>query len=76
MMNIAWGIFLALLSFIGWAGQVTTVLSPKIASKIGLTEPESKVDPAFAADVRAEAIWDCFVLWTFPMKVQNLLFMG
>jgi hypothetical protein len=62
-MNITWGVVLTLLSLIGWAGQVITALSPRTGTKLGLAEPESMVDPAFAADVRAEAIWDIFVLW-------------
>jgi hypothetical protein len=66
-MNITWGVVLTLLSLIGWAGQVITALSPRTGTKLGLAEPESMVDPAFAADVRAEAIWDIFVLWTLPV---------
>lgn len=66
-MNIAWGIFLTVLSFLAWAGQVVTVLSPNVASKLGLTETDSEVDRTFAADIRAEAIWDSFILWILPV---------
>jgi hypothetical protein len=67
-MNIVWGVILTLLSLLGWIGQTITALSPSMGAKLGLAEPESKVDPAFAADVRAEAIWDVFVLWTLPVS--------
>ncbi len=66
-MNIVWGIFLTLLGLIGWCGQVITMLSPKLAAKLGVAESESEVDPAFAADFRAEATWDSFILWILPV---------
>ena len=67
-MSITWGVVLTLLSLLGWVGQAITALSPRTGVKLGLAEPESKVDQAFAADIRAEAIWDIFVLWTLPVS--------
>ena len=66
-MSTTWGIVVTLLSLIAWVGQAIAVLSPRTAAKLSLAEPESEVDPAFAADIRAEAIWDIFVLWTLPV---------
>jgi len=65
VMSITWGVVLTLLSLIGWVGQAIAALSPRTAARLGLAE--SEVDAAFAADVRAEAIWDIFVLWTLPV---------
>jgi hypothetical protein len=66
-MNILWGIILTILSSIGYFGQVITAFWPDTAARLGLTEPESEVDPAFFADVRGEAFWDTAILWTLPV---------
>ena len=66
-MNIIWGIILTILSSIGYFGQVITAFWPDTAARLGLTEPESEVDPAFFADVRGEAFWDTAILWTLPV---------
>jgi hypothetical protein len=66
-MNIIWGIILTILSSIGYFGQVITAFWPDTAARLGLTEPESDVDPAFFADVRGEAIWDTAILWALPV---------
>jgi len=66
-MNIPWGIILTILSSIGYFGQVITAFWPDTAARLGLTEPESEVDPAFFADVRGEAFWDTAILWTLPV---------
>jgi hypothetical protein len=62
-MYLVWGIFITLLGLIGWGGQVITMLSPKLAVKLGVAEPESEVDPVFATDFRAEATWDSCIQW-------------
>ncbi|MBC8506644.1 MAG: hypothetical protein ISR58_12725 [Anaerolineales bacterium] len=62
-----WGIILTILSSIGYFGQVITAFWPDTASRLGLTEPESEVDPAFYADVRGEVFWDMLILWTLPV---------
>ena len=72
-MNIIWGIILTILSSIGYFGQVITAFWPDTAAKLGLTEPESDVDPAFYADVRGEAFWDTVILWTLPVAGVLLL---
>ena len=66
-MNTLWGIILTILSSIGYFGQVITAFWPDTAARMGLTEPESEVDPAFFADVRGEAFWDTVILWTLPV---------
>jgi hypothetical protein len=66
-MNIVWGAILVIISLIGWLGQIISALSPTVATKLGVTEPEADVDPAFYADVRGEAIWDALILWTLPL---------
>ena len=72
-MNIIWGIILTILSSIGYFGQVITAFWPDTASRLGLAEPETEVDPAFYADVRGEAFWDTAILWTLPVAGVLLL---
>ena len=73
-MNVIWGVVLILLALICWLGQVISAIAPQAASKLGLSEPESDIDPAFYADVRGEAIWDALVLWTLFVAGILLLF--
>ena len=73
-MNIIWGIILILFTLLlCWLGQVINATSPALAAKLGLSEPESDVDPIFFLDGRAEAIWDALILWTLPMAGILLL---
>jgi hypothetical protein len=65
-MNLIWGIILTIFTLLCWLGQAITALSPKVATTLGLTEPESDVDSTFYADVRGEAVWDTIILWTLP----------
>ncbi len=66
-MNIIWGAILTIFSMLGWIGQAITAFSPKLAVKLGMTEPESEVDPTFYVDVRGESVWDTMILWTLPV---------
>ncbi len=66
-MNVIWGAIVVVLTLVAWLGQALTALSPQSATELGLTEPETEVDPAFYADVRGEALWDTAVLWTLPL---------
>ena len=65
-MDIIWGILLIVFGLIAWGGQVLSALTPRIAEKLGLMEPEADVDPVFYADIRGEAKWDSLTLWTLP----------
>ena len=74
-MNVIWGIVLILFTLIlCWMGQLTVVLAPALATRLGLTEPEADVEPVFYADVRGEAAWDAMILWTLPVAGVLLLF--
>ena len=67
-MDLFWGVVLIIFTLpVCWLAQTITALSPKLAVKLTLTEPESDVDPAFYADVRGEAVWDMLILWTLPV---------
>ncbi len=72
-MNIVWGVILFIISSIGYLGQVISAIWPQTAARLGLTEPQADVDPAFYADVRGEAVWDTAVLWTLPLAGLLLL---
>ncbi|MFC2085151.1 hypothetical protein ACFLS9_08845 [Bacteroidota bacterium] len=72
-MNIIWGVVLIIFSLLAWGGQIITAFSPKIATKIGLAEPESDVDPTFYIDIRGESLWDTLILWTLPVAGILLL---
>lgn len=66
-MNIIWGAILIIFTgILCWLGQVINASSPTLAARIGLTEPESDVDPTYFVDGRGEAIWDALILWTLP----------
>ncbi|MFC1853461.1 hypothetical protein ACFL27_24965 [candidate division CSSED10-310 bacterium] len=67
------GLIIVALSMLGWVGQAITLFAPVTAVKLSLTEPQNEVDPAFYADVRAEAIWDTLTLWTLPLAGVLLL---
>jgi hypothetical protein len=66
-MAVIWGGFLVVIGLFCWLGQALSAFAPMLAAKLGLTEAESDVDPAFYADARGEALWDTLVLWTLPV---------
>ncbi|MFC1907364.1 hypothetical protein ACFLW8_04695 [Chloroflexota bacterium] len=67
-MHIFWGVVLIVFTLLlCWLGQTISAFSPRLAVKLGLTERESDVDPAFYGDIRGEAIWDTVILWTLPV---------
>ena len=72
-MTTIWGIILFIISSIGYVGQVISAIWPETGVKLGLTEAEADVDPAFYADIRGEAYWDTAVLWTLPLTGVLLL---
>ncbi len=74
-MAITWGIVVLLLSALAWGGQTISWFSPRTAERLSLTEAEADVEPAFYADVRAEALWDTLTLWV-PVVAAALLIAG
>ena len=57
-MNLIWGAILILFTgILCWIGQVINASSPTIAARLGLTEPESDVDPTYYVYGRGEAIF-------------------
>ncbi len=74
-MNIVWGVVLIIFTLIVcWLGQIITTIAPTLARRLGITESEADVDPAFFADGRGEAIWDALILWTLPVAGVLLIF--
>ncbi|MDH3730161.1 MAG: hypothetical protein OES13_03385 [Acidimicrobiia bacterium] len=63
-MNIVWGIVIVVFSLLAWGGQAISFWKPETAARLTLTETEEAVEPTFWADIRAEALWDTFTLWT------------
>jgi hypothetical protein len=67
-MDQTWGIILVITTLIlGWMMQVFVTVMPSYASKFGLIEPETGVDPTFLLDAKGEALWDSLILWTLPV---------
>lgn len=66
-MRIAWGLALIVLGLLAWVGQAVSWFRPEAAARMGLTEREDSVEPAFWADARGEALWDTLTLWTLPV---------
>lgn len=63
-MEILWGFAIVAMSLLAWGGQTLALVSPAIGAKLGITEARESVEPVFWADVRGEAFWDFFTLWT------------
>jgi hypothetical protein len=63
-MQIFWGIVVLALSLLCWGGQAVVCWAPTVGVKLGLSEAEADVELTFWADVRGEALWDFFTLWT------------
>ena len=66
-MHLIWGVILTIISAIAYFGQLISTFWPATAEKLGLTEPETDVDPTFHADGRGEAYWDTATLWALPV---------
>ena len=66
-MEVIWGAFVTVVTFIGWAGQAIYAISPHLGAKLALGEAETDVDPIFYIDARGEAIWDSMIIWTLPV---------
>ena len=66
-MNVGWGLVVLVSSAFAWGGQALSWLAPDLAVRLGLTEGPGDIDRTFLVDVRAEAVWDSFVLWTMPL---------
>jgi len=63
-MILIWAIIALIFSLFCWGGQAITLFWPATAVKLGLTEAEADVDPAYYADLRGEAFWDTASTWT------------
>ncbi len=61
-----------MLGLAAWGGQTISLVDPARAARWNLTEAEETVEPAYWADIRGEALWDFFTLWTMP--VAGILF--
>ena len=73
-MNIIWGAILIIVTgILCKLGQVINASSPTLAARLGLTEPESDVDPTYFVDGRGEASWDALILWTLPVAGTLLI---
>lgn len=72
-MNIIIGIFALVLSLLCWVGQLLSVLTPKFAVQLGLTENEVDVDKVFFIEEKCEAIVDSLLTWI--MIPASVLFM-
>jgi hypothetical protein len=67
----SWGLVVTMLSLLAWGGQALSWLSPARAVRWKVMEAQGDVEPTFWADVRGEAMWDTFTLWT--MAVAGVL---
>jgi len=73
-MEIIWGVVLIALSLLAWGGQALSWLAPRRAERLTLIEREDTVEPAYYADIRAEALWDTMTLWV--LLVAGILLIG
>ena len=72
-MAIAGAVVILALSLPCWLGQVISWLFRPTAERWKLTELEADVESVYYGDIRGEAIWDAFTLWTMPLAGLLLL---
>ena len=72
-MALLWGIVVLALALLAWGGQAISWLTPDTAVRLSLMESEDSVEPSFFADVKGEAMWDSFTLWTMVAAGALLL---
>ena len=72
-MEFAWGLVIVALGLLAWLGQATAWLAPATAVRLSLMEAEESVEAVYWADIRGEALWDAFTLWTLPLAGVLLL---
>jgi hypothetical protein len=65
-METFWAVVLIVLGLLAWVGQGLARFSPSTAEKLSFVEKEETVEPVYWADIRGEALWDFFTLWTVP----------
>ena len=70
-MGVIWGVIVVAFALLAWGGQVVSWLAPATAVRLTLMEAEDDVEPTYWADIRGEALWDTFTLWT--MVVAGVL---
>ena len=63
-MRVVWALVVVLLALLAWGGQTIAWLAPATAVRLTLMEAEDDVEPTYWADIRGEAAWDAFTLWT------------
>ena len=73
-MGVFWGIVVLLLSLLAWGGQLISWLVPDTAVRLTLMESEDAVEPTYWADIRGEAVFDSFTLWTMVVAGALLVF--
>ncbi|MGD8485226.1 MAG: hypothetical protein PVG27_06645 [Chloroflexota bacterium] len=66
-MELIWGLVIIALGLLAWIGQAISRFAPATAVRLSLMEAEDTVDAVYWADIRAEALWDTFMLWTLPL---------
>ncbi len=64
IVQVFWGIVVTALSLLCWGGQAIVWLAPATGVRLSLSEAEADVEPTYWADIRGEAAWDFFTLWT------------
>ena len=72
-MELIWGIIILVLGLLAWAGQALSWFAPHTAARLSLTEPEGAVEDVYWADIRGEALWDTWTLWTLPLAAILLI---
>lgn len=66
-MDLIWAVVLIIFGLLAWGGQAMARFVPETAERLGLVEAGDAVEPVFWADIRGEALWDFFTLWTLPI---------
>ena len=63
------GIVVLIAGLVCWIGQSLSFLSPRMAEKLGLSEPENEIDETlYVVETRAQGLVDMLLTWTLPLS--------
>jgi hypothetical protein len=61
------GILVIIVGLIAWIGQTLAFLTPSLAVRFGVLEPQEEIDPTlYILESKAEGLTDMLLSWTLP----------
>lgn len=73
-METAIGVITLLAGLIAWLGQTLAFVTPGLAVRLGVLEPEHEIDPTLrVVETRAMGLSDMLLAWTLPAGAALML---